>query len=566
MEELSTFQQLTQYVMANRLMTALIFGGLTTFILIALNWDKVRYMAMRFWHGVPLIGSVSRLARKARIDNAAVDKDGWLSSEKALCEHYYTYYADVDKDPEYFRKCEDYLAKVDESGRRTSPFWVVPLSAFLLILEAVGFAYVIGPFINREISANDLQLLTWSVASFLALISGFLAHIAGHQIHHNSLVKKARHWWTGDDTETRDHQIGQVKPLTIDRTYEDDKGTLYNQILARIATNTDVTPRYNWIGVFVAVIIFIAVAAFWIRTEQLNALETTLVADLKADTSVQAFASPFDLPAESAAVNDEASDMAISERIEAEHRASLVTFVVLSVIYVAIQMIALWLGIVYGFAGRHSKRAYELTSKFDNADDMVRWMEQEKSRISSHADHKLRMLQHKVAGYSMASSTAQASQRTAKNRDFVSFVHIKEEQKLDSLQRQRERNLRVSEIESTPAEASPKPAQVEVGMPVVATTADPVALAAATAAPTEPVASVATPAAPEVPVAPVQTAATEATLPKASEFDDLRALAEEELSLLAEEFELTVEQLLKIKSTQLALAKAGRYPKQEVPA
>ena len=543
MEELSTFNQLTEQLLANRLLTMGIFGALSTLLILALNWDKVRYMVMRFWHGLPFIGSVARYAGKARVDHT-VDKDGWLSSEKALCEHYYTYFTDVDKDPEYFRKCEDYLAKVGESGRSSSPFWVVPLSAFLLILEAVGFAYVLGPFINREISANDLQLLTWSVASFLALISGFLAHIAGHQIHHNSLVKKARHWWTGDDATTRDQQIGKVKPLTIDRTYEDNQATLYNQILARIPTNTDVTPRYKWIALFVGVIVFIAVAAFWIRTEQLNALETELVAEMTITVGNQTKAnSPFDLPIESGEVNAAASGLAIQDKIDAEHRASLVTFVVLSVIYIAIQLIALWLGIVYGFAGRYSKRAYQLTSKFDSADDMLRWMEQEKARISSHANHKLRMLQNKVAGYSMASSAAQASQQTAKQRDFSSFVHIKEEQKLDTLQRQQQRNQRTSEIQNQSV--------FQATLNEVATSVTPVPQPQVE---TAPAAHTAPPSSPEP------------TLPKASDFDDLRSLAEEDLGLLVDEYELTVEQLLRIRSTQLALAKAGRFPKEEVPA
>ncbi|WP_305856637.1 hypothetical protein [Balneatrix alpica] len=545
MEELSIFQQLTHLLIANQLATGLLLGGLLSLILIVLNWDKVRYTAMRIWHGIPVIGSVSRLARKARVDEASIDKDGWLSSEKTLCEHYYSYYTNVDKDPEYFRKCEDYLAKVTESGRRTSPLWVIPLSAFLLVLEAVGFAYVLGPFISREISANDLQLLTWSVASFLALISGFLAHIAGHQIHHNSLVKKARHWWTGDDPDTRDRQIGHVKPLTIDSTYQDDKEKLYNQILARIPTNTDVTPSYKWIGLFVGVIIFIAIAAFWIRTEQLNALETILIADMKAEASAQVSnSSPFELPAESAAINAKSTDQTITDRIEAEHRASLITFVVLSVIYVAIQLIALWLGIVYGFVGHHSKKAYNLTSRFDNADDMKRWMEQEKSRICSHANHKLRMLQHIIAGYSVSSSAAQASQRSAKDRDFISFVHIKEEQKLNNLQRQQQRNQLMAESSSSSIGGSFSPA---TAIPKVALSETLATIEEGESTHTEP-------------------ATSEPPLPKASEFYDLRSLAEDELSLLTDEFDLSLQQLLKIQSMQLALAKVGRFPKQEEPA
>lgn len=542
-----SFEQVLAQIMANRLLTAVILGGVTALLFIALNWDKVRYFVMRLWHTVPLIGTVSRLAHQTKSDNGAIDKDGWLRSESALCEHYYPYYKSVDKDPEYFRKCEDYLAKVDESGRRTAPFWVVPLSVFLLALEAVGFAYVIGPFVNRNVSAEDLQLLTWSLACFLALISGFLAHIAGHQIHHNSLVKKARHWWAGSAPDSRDNQIGQLKPLSIDRTYEDDNQPLYNQVLARIRTNTDVTPSYGWVAGFGAVIVFIAIAAFMIRTEQLNALETERVAEMQTEMNAAAAASsPFDLPGESAQVAKDSIDQAAEDKVAAEHRASLVTFVVLSVVYVAIQFIALWISIVYGFAGRHSKAAYATTSMFDTADDMVRWMEQERMAVRAHADHKLHMLQHKISTFHMASSAAQQSQSTARHRDFLAYVEKRESEAM------RTELAREARKQSGVAPAAPEVAQVAeaVEVPVAVPEAAPVVEAL------PPAAKVAqAPAVVEVPAAAQVPAG-----PNAAELDDLRGLEEEELVYLTDDFGLSFEQLKAIRAKQLTLAKLGRFP------
>ena len=44
------------------------------------------------------------------------------------------------------------------------------------------------------------------------------------------------------------------------------------------------------------------------------------------------------------------------------------------------------------------------------------------------------------------------------------------------------------------------------------------------------------------------------------EFDDLREASDEDLDLLSDEYGLSAEQLKRIKSTQLALAKTGKFP------
>ncbi|MBT9528627.1 MAG: hypothetical protein IV111_00495, partial [Pseudomonas sp.] len=62
-------------------------------------------------------------------------------------------------------------------------------------------------------------------------------------------------------------------------------------------------------------------------------------------------------------------------------------------------------------------------------------------------------------------------------------------------------------------------------------------------------------------VTPAPSAAAPAPgVPKASEFDDLREASDEDLDLLSDEYGLSAEQLKRIKSTQLALAKTGKFP------
>ena len=551
-------------MMANRLVTVSLTSMLVAIVIAAMNWDKVSYFIRRIWHCIPLIGTVSRWARQIKHDNGQVDQNGWRSGEIALCEEYFNYYDAVDKDPSYYAKCQDYLSKVSELGRRTSPVWVFPLMGALLVLEAVGFAYVIGPWMNRDASSNDLQYLIWFMAAFLALISGFFAHIAGHQIHHNSLINKARHWWRGTTSGVRDGQIGKdISPITIDNTRDDDRATGYNKILCRIKTNETVTSKYNWIALFAATIIFVAIAAFWVRTEQLNALETDMVAGYQVSQTGSTTNSPFDLPAASADSEKQSHAKSFDDKLGAEHRASLVTFGVLSVVYVALQFIALWLAMVYGFAGLSSKDAYETTSKFKTASEMVRWMERQRLAIRGHANHKLRLLQKKVSGYDMATDSGEESSNSAHTRDFDAFLKMnavkveadrrdkkaKADQKAlddhrDSLELQRRKD-------SIDVEYKSPATQISVTPQVVAEAPERVVQLPEAAPNTD-----------EPQKAPVMAAQV-----KPGDFDDLRGVDDEEIQHLVDVYGLPFDELKRIKAAQITLAKVGKFPaKNEVTA
>lgn len=76
-----------------------------------------------------------------------------------------------------------------------------PLIVVLLVMEAIGFAYVLGPFMAPRISANNLQIVVWSLALILSLISGFIAHHAGAAQHYNSLLRKANRWFSQSDSK-----------------------------------------------------------------------------------------------------------------------------------------------------------------------------------------------------------------------------------------------------------------------------------------------------------------------------------------------------------------------------
>lgn len=482
-----------------------------------------RYTPMRIWLAFPLIGKIASLSRE-KPDSTS----GWPSVEKDLCEKYIEHYnRHSEKQVGIYLKSKDYLAKIGEAGRRPIPTWVLALSFGLLILEAVGFAFVLGPWINPNVSATQMGYLAWSVAFFLALISGFFAHFAGHHAHYNSIVKKAHAWWSHDTKNPkRPSSLKQLPAVSIDQTYSDSDQPDYQQIMARISADANVAPKKSAIYGFFAVIMIFAVAAFWIRADTLKSIETDLVDMQEVSADLPTLSSPFDLPAESAGINADADNQRIEEKMAAIRSASLVTYIVLSVVYVAIQVVMFWLSIKYGFAGTESRLAWDITHKFKTAEQYDTWLKAMRNKISAHADHDLRALQRKRAGVHTAVADEQETHGTARveERSFLAFVRM-----LGGKGKFHEQQM--ADIDAVANQASPIPK------------------------PTAP--------APELAAGTTSPDSTQApTIADPLKFTDLTDLDELELADVADSFEEDLETLTSIRRKQLALKKLGRFPAQ----
>jgi uncharacterized membrane protein (DUF485 family) len=420
MEDFS-FNALTALLWAYKLTTSLVIATLIAAILIQVYWDKVGYFIMRIWHGVPLIGTVSSLSR----ESLTLDAHGWPKSEATLCDAYYSRYQDIsEKNSVFFNKSESYLHTIGERGRRERPFWVFALIFVLIMFEAVGFAYVLVPFINQNLSSNDQAYMGWLFAFLLAVASAILAEVTGRSVHKNALVKKARHWWENDSSSDRPTPLKQLQPgIGIKDTYSDENGKDYNRILARIDTNHTVTAQYGWLLTTGTWVVIIAVAAFGIRTMQLKSIETEMVGspNVFAEQSYEA-ASPFELPSDSADLNQQADNHTLTDKMDAIRKASLITFMVLSVIYIAIQITSIWLASIFGFAGVESKTAWKYTHKFTSAEALENWMENQRTKISAHADHKLNKLQLQLANRPTTNALQQTALANVHNRNFDTYL------------------------------------------------------------------------------------------------------------------------------------------------
>lgn len=516
---------LKSLILANQLLTTGVLSLLVSAVFVWKYWEQVSYFLIRVWHSFPLVGTVARLARKP----SSVDSDGWINHEVTLAGVYYREYKKYVRGPEAYNASLDYLAKAGEAGRPPRPAWVLFLVIGLVLIEAMGFAYVLAGWMNMDASTNDRHLLTAGTAILLAVASAICAEIAGHTVHHNTLVARARHSWQVDEPSKRPSSLKAInKQINLEDSFSDDNSPDYQQLLARMKdVNTDVSRKFLALIVCGAFVASMAVGAFVVRSASLDSIETEMVNGMRAEASAQSassFGSPFDLPEESQVINDEAEDATITDKMEAIRQASLTTYVMLSLIYIAIQGISIWLASKYYFAGTHSHTAWRLTHKYATAEEMMDAMDQHRTAIASHADDKLRRLQTKLSTRDHTNSGVLGALdgENSAHRNFLAYVQYKAGKVTQR-----------AAIQPAPAA---QPAVVAIVPPVETATAHTVAETAPTAA-TEPTAAI-----------------------KASEFHDVTGLAEESLAVASRALNVTEAQLRDIREQQQTLKTLGLFP------
>jgi flagellar basal body-associated protein FliL len=478
-------------------------------------WSEVKYFMMRLSWSLPVIGKIARQGGKSQ----ALEADGWYGIEKRVCGEFYLHYDSFEQNPDYYDKCDDYLNKVEESGRSEKGPFLWTLIIGLILLEAVGFAYVLAPFMAKNASSNEQTMLAWFVAFLLSIAAVFLTELTGKEWHKNSLLKKIRGWW---EIESNQGHLTPDSNISIKTTYKDNDSPKFQQVLNRVSANTNVMPNYTATVVTLAYICFLAVGAYLVRSYTLDAENTEMVnqavmyEQVAADDPMalleQSAASDDDiaLPAELAKVNDAATEKAEDEATSARSSASRVTFIILSVIFVMIQVVGIYFGYAFSFAGKESIKARNYTKNFNSSEELNAWLTLKKDKIASQAEAYLQQLRAKMSRRPVISSNEQrALQLGSTERTFNHYLALKPIQ---------------DQIKATPpammqsAPSAPEDSHI----------------------PAPPAQQASAPAA-----TPLQTQATEQSLPAELADIDLTKLSEEDLAVLAEDFELDLAWLKK---------------------
>ena len=412
----------------------------TMFLAIAIivNWYEFRYWLMKVRLRFPGIGRIASWVKNPGDREKPSDTNpnavGFNTSESELCGAYNTYYQDHLPSEANFRRNQDYLAKIDEDGRREKGWGLWTLIIVLMLIEASAFGFALAPFALTLATPNTALGGAFAIGLVISIIGLFLSEFAGRQLYLNSVVGKIMSY----ENMRRGQDMMKTHIITIDNTHADDEMQPFQQMLNRVKVPKNGEMPAKRYGVLIAYGIFItvlAVAAFWVRTETLNAQEAQLVENPPAvtqsadDFPASGAEDDFPMPSDMNSMSESVASKSAQDQIDALHRASLVTFAVLSVLFIFIQVTSTFLAYMFGFAGTHSRKAWELTHKFASAADFVRYHESRARSIAHDAQSSLGKLQAMQMNVFRANGEDREKLRADMlSRTFSQFIAEKETQ------------------------------------------------------------------------------------------------------------------------------------------
>lgn len=386
-----------------------------TVLVVKMNWDEVRYYLMRFGTNFPLMGKLSKMARKpARID----EKTGHREADQAVANSYLYYFKKHSEGREFFEKCEDYLMKVCETHRKPKSLFLWVVIFVLVAAEAAAFGMALAPYaLTMSVTPNTAVIGGFVVGTVLSCALLMLSEKAGHQLYANRMInqlmslaaiRRKPSGKDGSDNGVGDGSLQKSDLVNISLTYVDRDRPTYQQVLNRFDADRsakDGMPRksYTITIAYILFILFVAIGAFKVREKTLEAQETEMVSNPMAsvqmadDFPATGSDDDFPLPSGTAQHSANAEAQSTQDRIDALHEASVITFVMLSGLFVFIQIASTYFGFAYGFVGSESEKAWKVTRKFNNAAEFERHNQQKANSIAVDAQNSLTHLADMIA-------------------------------------------------------------------------------------------------------------------------------------------------------------------------
>lgn len=382
------------FIMANKLLAAIIALGIAICIAIILyifnaNFrKKVNFWWLNFKTTLPVFGTIARLKEA---DITAVN--GWYDAELKLCNSF-NVYDDTSIDPQTYEKSKSYLISMCEQGRSTTPKFIWFAIIALVILEALGFAYVLAGYTVPGASESTQQIAALGMSFFISILLVFLTHQSGSEIYKNSKI---------EEMYIKNKNIGfdTYQNISISNEYDDQNASIAQKIYNRIDSTTF---KKRWIVCFSTsiLIILIAIGATYVRGQ---VLEKQLIQEIST-TSVNIYET---LPSELGQIQNEADAQALKEQQDADRKGGWATFIVLAVLFVFVQILGILFGYKWGFAGKESRIAYNNTHKFNTLKEYMDFHEKSHNYIRTKADEKLKAMRPKILSLRSRLGTEQFS-------------------------------------------------------------------------------------------------------------------------------------------------------------
>ncbi|MCI7550458.1 MAG: hypothetical protein MSA33_08470 [Campylobacter sp.] len=354
------------------------------------NKEKVRLWWLGFWTSFPVFGTIASLYRSvSSTDKSSIN--GWLEQEQTLCAKFKPFYDENNtKDKDLFAKAKIYLERVEETGRSPfpKPMWII---VFLLVIaEALGFAYVLAGYTLPGASEALQQKGSYVIAFIVSIILVGFTHFAGHEIYVNSVRKKI----ITSFANSNDTDLSNKQTMPIDFKPEDDDkdAPRWQKIINRVNCPVDAS-RSWWVCIITAILIItFAVGAAYVRGQVLEKQLTQEISGLSTNAYETA-------PEELAQIQTEADNKAIIDQQSLDRKGGWATFIILSILFVFIQILGIIFGIKWGFAGEDSQKAYKTLNspkQFISENEFVTYWDNQKKRIVNLAQEKLKILQQKI--------------------------------------------------------------------------------------------------------------------------------------------------------------------------
>jgi hypothetical protein len=449
----------------------IILGAIALTIIAALLikkfWHEISFFWLRTIMNMPIIGKINRLSKQSGRDEL-----DWFHAEKDLCGEFRPYYADVDKSPKFYDNCKSYLRKVGELGRKKQGFFGWLAICIMVFIEAMGFSYVLAGFTIPGASESLQQQGAVGIALLISGLLVALTHRTGHELHNNSLVKKARAWWTQSQTDSAMHPNTDV---SLEHDSVDDNDPAWRTVLSRIDTSAEVNPSYK-ITVSTAIfVLFVAIGATYVRGQVLQTEQMEIHRADAAMGSEMAQSSPYadpyasepEIPVELLASQTETDETVDTQIMGANLRGGWATFIVLAAIFIFLQILGVLIGFKTGFSGKESDTAYDFSHKFKNRDEFEAYHERKRNLVSQIAQRNLTKLQSKMANKLSQTATDKTMMKTLEegnSRTFFAYARrFSTEQgsyDVDSSMARRERDAKLAEAHTVtppPQALQPQP-------------------------------------------------------------------------------------------------------------
>lgn len=439
-----------------RIVLGAIVLTLVAVFLVKKFWDQVSFYVLRVRMNMPLFGKLSRLSKQP-----GRDKAGWFNAEKDVCSEFQPYFEEVNKSSQFYDNCKNYLAKVDELGRKKLGIlgWVV--ISVMVFIEAMGFSYVLSGFTIPGASEALKQQGAIGIALLISGLLVFLTHWCGAELHHNSLIKKVRIWWAQSDTS---EQMKPNQKVTLEKDYFDDADPEWRNLLSRIKANANVKPSYFVTVVTIIAVLCIGSGATFVRIQVLNAeligAHDSGQYEGASMNGTSASSDPYaiELPAELVASQAETDTTSDDQIMNANLKGGMTTFMVLAVVFVFLQIVGVLLGLKTGFAGKESADAHKFSGRFKNREEFTVYHERKRNVIAQIAQRNLTKLQSKMTEKLPQSTTDKSVLDTlgqGNNRTFLSYAQSERkkhgEYHVESSFERRDRDALMASAQQTPS-------------------------------------------------------------------------------------------------------------------